>query len=83
MCVMLPLSFGALPSLAAPAEDSTDAVKTATKCAWGGEVISQMLCRLALQGGLKYMELAAASLLPAAELQVSLQAEAIGTDMVF
>lgn len=33
MCVMLPLSFGALPSLAAPAEDSTDAVKTATKCA--------------------------------------------------
>lgn len=29
------------------------------------------------------MELAAASLLPAAELQVSLQAEAIGTDMVF
>lgn len=46
MCVMLPLSFGALPSLAAPAEASTDAVKTVMKCAQGGEGISQMLCRL-------------------------------------
>lgn len=46
MCVMLPLSFGALPSLAAPAEASTDAVKTVMKCSQGGEGISQMLCRL-------------------------------------
>lgn len=75
---MLLLSFGALPSLAAPAENSTDAVKSVTNCAWGGEGISQMLCRLAERGGLKYVALAAASSLPAAELQASLQAEGLG-----
>lgn len=38
-----------------------------------------MLWALAEQGGLKYVALAAASLLPAAKLQASLQAEALGT----
>lgn len=44
MCVMLPLSFRALPSLAALVEDSTDAVKSVTNCARGGEGISERLC---------------------------------------
>lgn len=38
--------LGALPSLAVPAKDPADAVKTIRKCAWSGEGISEMICWL-------------------------------------
>lgn len=55
--VMLLLSFGAFTFSCSSRQGLTDAVGTVMKCTQDGKGISQMLCRLAEQEGLKYCSL--------------------------